>query len=71
MPQTYNTLRCKFMKDGSDGILEAETILKEGGYLVNQGVITLPTKFDLSKHTYGEFVDAAEFLAEEWDYSHG
>jgi hypothetical protein len=71
MPQTYDSLRRKFMHDGSDGIGEAETILRDAGYMILNGVVTMPPKFDVSKHTVGEIDDAVTFLVEEWDYSNG
>ena len=71
MPQTYSSLRRKFMKSGSDGILEAETILQDAGCSILNGIVTVPPKFDLSKNTMSELDDAITFLVEEWDYSNG
>ncbi len=71
MPQTYGSLRRKFMKDGSDGIGEAITILENGGCTISEGVITVPEELDLSKQTFGEIKDALTYLVQEWDYSNG
>jgi hypothetical protein len=61
MPQTNQVLRDKFMKDGSDGRHEAETIIRKAGGTVEKGFITYDGDND-------EAFDAIQFLIEEWDY---
>lgn len=68
MPQTYESLRCKFMEVSNDGIQKAETIIQDSGGVVKNGVI-VPAKIpSLVKHTRGDIIDAIDYLVEEWDY---
>ena len=76
MPSTYKALQEKFMdidEHGvyqSDGIARATEILKKAGYTVtDDGYITVPDKVSVEFNTYGDVVDAQDFLMEEWDYS--
>jgi hypothetical protein len=69
MPSTYDSLRNKFLTDKSDGIVFAETILRQSGFSFDNGWIIQPDSWDLSKHTRGEIIDARDYLIEEWDYA--
>jgi hypothetical protein len=69
MPSTYETLRRKFFTDKSDGIEKAERILRSGGFLIKEGMITHPEQMNVDTYTRGEMLDAIDFLVEEWDYS--
>lgn len=69
MPSSYEALRKKFMTDTGDGIIKAETIMKEAGWSFEGGWMTPPKTEDFSKHTVGEIVDACDYLIDEWDYA--
>jgi hypothetical protein len=67
MPTSYPGLRKKFMSDG-DGIDIAEGILLQGGAKVETGAIYAPKNWDVANVTYGDLLDAQDFLCDEFDY---
>lgn len=70
MPQTYETLRKKFMTATDDGIAKAESILRSAGYTVDNGDIKVKSEeLILNEYTRGEILDAIDYLCEEWDYA--
>lgn len=65
MPSSSDRLRAKFMINGSDGIEEAERIIKNaGGSISSEWIISVSTPMLSIK----DLRDAVEFLLEEWDY---
>lgn len=65
---SYPALQKKFMSDTTDGIDMAEDILVKAGARVETGLIYAPNKWDVEQVTYGEIVDAQDFLCDEFDY---
>lgn len=63
MPSGPNRLRERFMINGSDGIGEAESIIKKHGGIVKRGMIFYPPGIEDS-----DFHDAIDYLCLEWDY---
>jgi len=62
MPQTDKDLRAKFMVNGSDGIQEAITLIRDHGGSVYKGRIAI------AQADYSVIRDAVVFLVEEWDF---
>jgi len=62
MPQTDKDLRAKFMINGSDGIQEAITLIRDQGGSVYKGRIAI------AQADYDVIRDAVVFLVEEWDF---
>ena len=56
------------MQISDDGIRKAETIIRDSGGVVKNGVIVPAKTLNLTKHTRGDIMDAIDYLVEEWDY---
>lgn len=67
MPQASEELRQKFNFPFTDGIQEAEKVITDAGYIVDEGSIIIPTEIEIK----GDLWDACKFLIDEWDYGFG
>lgn len=68
MPTSYPALRKKFMSEHTDGTDIAEEILFQGGARIESGVIYAPEIWCVINVTYGDLLDARDFLCDEFDY---
>lgn len=69
MPSSYPALQKKFMSDVTDGTDITEAILLKAGARIVNGVIYVPKDWKVEEVTYGEILDAKDFLCSEFDYS--
>lgn len=68
MSSSYPALQKKFMSGSTDGTDVAEDILVKAGARVEIGLIYAPKKWNVEQVTYGEILDAQDFLCDEFDH---
>lgn len=68
MSSSYPALQKKFMSDTTDGTDITEDILLKAGATIEDGIIYVPENWDVENVTYGEILDAQDFLCDEFDY---